>query len=130
MTEKRIIKKYANRRLYDTEIGRYITLDDVKELVFNHIDFQVIDAKTKKDLTQTTLLQIIAEQETSDSPLFSNDVLKDFICFYQEKSQNAFNEYMEHAMDVYMTQRDFFKTQWDAYQKLLSKAFVKKPHDD
>jgi len=56
--------------------------------------------------------------------------LKDFICFYQEKSQNAFNEYMEHAMDVYMTQRDFFKTQWDAYQKLLSKAFVKKPHDD
>src|SRR5580692_10802351 len=88
MSTSRIIKKYPNRRLYDTTVGEYITLEEIKKLVFDHVDFRVIDARTKKDLTQSTLLQIITEQETSSSPIFTTDMLQDFIRLYQEKSQN------------------------------------------
>ena len=63
-TKTRLIKKYPNRRLYDTELGVYITLEDIKKLVIDQIDFQIIDARSKKDLTHSTLLQIISEQET------------------------------------------------------------------
>lgn len=115
----RIIKKYANRRLYDTELNVYINLDDVKNLVINHIDFQVIDARTKNDLTQNTLLQIITEQEATSTPLFTNSVLQDFIRFYPEKSQNAFSEYLEQALALFVNQKKFFQQQWSTYQQNL-----------
>ena len=98
--EIRIIKKYPNRRLYDTELGEYITLDDIKKLVYEHTAFRVIDARSKKDLTQTTLLQIIAEQEASSNPIFTTDMLEDFIRSYREKSQNLFTQYFEQTMKV------------------------------
>ena len=127
----RIIKKYPNRRLYDTSLGTYITLDDVKKLVFDHVDFQVIDARTKKDLTQSTLLQIITEQETTSTPIFTTAILQDFIRFYHEKSQNIFSQYLEQAMHSFMQQRKFLQHQWSTYQKLLGDsaldALSKKP---
>jgi polyhydroxyalkanoate synthesis repressor PhaR len=96
----RIIKKYPNRRLYDTTEGEYITLEDIKQLVFEREEFKVIDAR-KKDLTQNTLLQIIAEQETGETPLFTNGMLQDFIRSYQEKSQHLFSQYLEQMMQAF-----------------------------
>ncbi|HEX2242276.1 MAG TPA: polyhydroxyalkanoate synthesis repressor PhaR, partial [Gammaproteobacteria bacterium] len=71
----RIIKKYPNRRLYDTEVSRYITMADVRELVIQGLEFRVIDANSNDDITRTTLLQIILEQESEGQPLFSADIL-------------------------------------------------------
>ena len=116
----RVIKKYPNRRLYDTELCAYITLEDVKKLVFDRIDFQVIDAQSKKDITQNTLLQIIMEQETTNTPIFTTAVLQDFIRFYHEKSQNIFSQYLEQTMHLFVQQKDFFKNQWRSYQAFFS----------
>lgn len=115
--EIRIIKKYPNRRLYDTELGLYITLDDIKKLVNDRIAFRVIDARTKKDLTQTTLLQIIAEQEASAKPIFTTDMLQDFIRSYNENSQNLFTQYLEQTMKV--------MKQWPSYQDFAVNPEIK-----
>lgn len=111
----RVIKKYPNRRLYDTKLGIYITLDEIKKLVLEREDFKVIDARSKKDLTQNTLLQIIAEQEASSTPLFTTPVLQDFIRFYHEKSQNLFSRYLEQAMDLFIQQKGFFNNKWPVF---------------
>jgi polyhydroxyalkanoate synthesis repressor PhaR len=115
MTPLRIIKKYPNRRLYDTERGVYITLDDIKQLVLDRVDFQVLEARTNKDLTQSTLLQIISEHEASSTPLFTTSILRDFIRFYHEKSQTLFSQYLEQAMHLFIQQHALFKQQWQAY---------------
>ncbi len=70
MAETRLIKKYPNRRLYDTRTSSYITLVDVRDLVLEHEEFQVVDAKTGDDLTRSILLQIILEEESAGIPLF------------------------------------------------------------
>src|SRR3990167_6726550 len=114
---KRIIKKYPNRRLYDTKENTYITLDDVKELVINHADIQVIDAKTKKDLTQATLLQIITENESGATPIFTTPMLQNFIRLYHEKSQTMLSRYLEDALNLFEKQKSFFKQQWQLYQE-------------
>lgn len=115
----RIIKKYQNRRLYDMTTKMYITLEDVKKLVIEHIPFQVQDARTKKDLTQAVLLQIIAEQETTRNPLFSTNLLQDFIRFYDKNSQGILTDYLEQMMKAFNEQRDFIQKQWDLYQKFM-----------
>lgn len=120
MSTVRIVKKYPNRRLYDTELGTYITLEDIKKLVIQHTDFCVIDARTKKDLTQNTLLQIITEQEATSTPLFTTAILQDFIRFYNEKSQHTVSQYLEQALDLFIRQKEFFQNQWLAYQHLLT----------
>ena len=78
----RIIKKYPNRRLYDTANSGYITLADVKQMVLEFIDFQVIDAKSGDDLTRGILLQIILEEESAGMPMFSSEMLSQMIRFY------------------------------------------------
>ena len=90
MTDKRIIKKYPNRRLYDTEISKYITLEDVKKLVLSGVDFCVKDVKTDEDLTRNILLQIISEQEHDGDPMFSTQTLTQLIRFYGNAYQSAF----------------------------------------
>ena len=119
MTILRIIKKYPNRRLYDMTLRAYITLEDVKKLVFDHIKFQVIDARTQKDLTKSTLLQIIAEQEATSTPIFTTPMLQDFIRFYREKSQTLLGQYLEEAMHLFVQQKDLFQNQWQTYQKMF-----------
>lgn len=119
MQSIRIIKKYPNRRLYDTSLGAYITLNDVKKLVFDHIDFCVLDARTKKDITQSTLMQIISEQEATHTPLFTTAILQDLIRFYHEKSQHLFSQYLQQVMSAFLQQKDYFRQQWDSYQKLF-----------
>ena len=120
MSTIRIIKKYKNRRLYDTSTNSYIKLEDVKQLVFDHIEFKVIDAATKKDLTQGTLLQIITEQETSSTPIFTNHMLCDFIRSYQQKSQDIFRDYLSRSMELFTHQNQLFMQQWRTMQSAFS----------
>lgn len=121
---QRVIKKYPNRRLYDTELKAYITLEDIKKLVFAEAEFQVIDAKTKKDITQSTLLQIIADQEATGRPIFSTHLLKYFIRFHPEKSNQPLSQYLEQAMNFFSQQREFFETQWKSYQQFVDPLFL------
>jgi polyhydroxyalkanoate synthesis repressor PhaR len=98
----RIIKKYPNRRLYDTETSSYITLHDVKKLVLEHVDFRVEDAKSKEDLTRAILLQIILEEETAGAPMFSSDMLSQIIRFYGNAMQGMMGTYLEKNIHTFM----------------------------
>ena len=94
-TQPRLIKKYPNRRLYDTETSAYITLTDVKKLVLENVEFRVEDAKTKEDLTRSILLQIILEEETAGAPMFSSDMLSQIIRFYGNAMQGMMGNFLE-----------------------------------
>lgn len=103
MTEQiRLIKKYPNRRLYDTKTSAYITLGDVKDLVLKFENFKVVDAKTADDLTRSILLQIILEEETGGVPLFSCDLLSAFIRFYGNAMQGMLGKYLENNMKTFV----------------------------
>ncbi len=105
----RIIKKYPNRRLYDTEISKYITLEDVKNLVLEGTSFIVKDVKTEEDLTRSILLQIIAEQEHNGEPLLSTQSLTQLIRFYGNAYQSVFSDYLEQSLDIFTTQQKEFQ---------------------
>jgi polyhydroxyalkanoate synthesis repressor PhaR len=103
MTEPvRLIKKYPNRRLYDTKTSAYITLGDVKDLVLKFEVFKVVDAKSAEDLTRSILLQIILEEETGGMPLFSKDLLSAFIRFYGSAMQGMLGKYLENNMKTFV----------------------------
>jgi polyhydroxyalkanoate synthesis repressor PhaR len=91
----RLIKKYPNRRLYDTKTSAYITLSDVKDLVLSLVEFKVVDAKSGEDLTRSILLQIIIEEESGGVPLFSTDLLSQMIRFYGHAMQGMLGKYLE-----------------------------------
>lgn len=93
--DQRIIKKYPNRRLYDTNTSSYITLSEVKQLVMAREAFEVRDAKTGEDITRSILLQIILEEEASGSPMFTAPVLESLIRFYGHAMQGFFGGYLE-----------------------------------
>jgi polyhydroxyalkanoate synthesis repressor PhaR len=97
----RMIKKYPNRRLYDTKTSSYITLADVKQMVLKHEDFQVVDAKTNDDLTRQILLQIILEEESGGMPMFSSDLLSHLIRFYGNAMQGLMGTYLEKNIHAF-----------------------------
>jgi polyhydroxyalkanoate synthesis repressor PhaR len=101
MAEQRLIKKYPNRRLYDTRTSTYITLVDVKDLVLKQEEFQVVDAKTGDDLTRSILLQIILEEEAAGVPMFSSDVLAQMIRFYGNAMQGMMGKYLENNVQAF-----------------------------
>lgn len=105
----RIIKKYPNRRLYDTEISKYITLEDVKNLVLEGVKFCVKDVKTEEDLTRSILLQIISEQEHNGEPLLSTESLTQLIRFYGNAYQSVFSDYLEKSLQVFTNQQKEFQ---------------------
>ncbi|TSE31917.1 polyhydroxyalkanoate synthesis repressor PhaR [Tepidimonas taiwanensis] len=98
----RVIKKYPNRRLYDTQSSSYITLGDVKNLVMRAEPFVVRDAKTGEDLTRSILLQIILEEETAGVPLFSEKMLANIIRFYGHAMQDFMGSYLERNLQIFM----------------------------
>ena len=98
----RLIKKYPNRRLYDTRTSSYITLADVKQLVLKHEQFQVVDAKTGEDLTRSILLQIILEEEAGGMPMFTADLLSQLIRFYGNAMQGMVGNYLEKNMQTFV----------------------------
>ncbi|NMG74836.1 polyhydroxyalkanoate synthesis repressor PhaR [Aromatoleum diolicum] len=99
--QARLIKKYPNRRLYDTRTSSYITLADVKELVLAREDFQVVDAKTGEDLTRSILLQIILEEEAGGAPMFTSDLLAHMIRFYGNATQGMMGKYLENNIKAF-----------------------------
>ncbi len=98
----RVIKKYPNRRLYDTDTSAYITLSEVRQLVMDGEAFVVSDAKTAEDLTRSILLQIILEQEANGSPMFTAPVLSNIIRFYGHTMQGFMGGYLEKNMQMLM----------------------------
>jgi polyhydroxyalkanoate synthesis repressor PhaR len=102
VSEERLIKKYPNRRLYDTATSTYITLSDVKALVMEGSQFKVIDAKGGDDLTRSILLQIITEEESNGSPIFSSQMLYQIIRFYGNEFQQMMSCYLEKNLQTFM----------------------------
>jgi len=111
MASPRIIKKYPNRRLYDTETSTYITLAEVKELVLNYKDFQVQDAKTGEDLTRSILLQIILEEESGGVPMFSTPMLANIIRYYGHAMQGLMGSYLERSISAFHEAQKRFQNQ-------------------
>ena len=111
MTAIRVIKKYPNRRLYDTEISSYITIEDVRQLIVDGESFEVRDAKTGDDLTRQVLLQIITEHEQNGQPMLSTQMLSQLIRFYGDSLQGFMGNYLERSMQVFMDQQQQFRQQ-------------------
>lgn len=108
----RILRKYTNRRLYDTSRSCYITLEDVKQLVLNQEVFQVQDSKTGADLTRNILLQIISEQEAlGHGTLLTNQVLQQLIRFYGDSMQGMMSQYLEQSIATFIEHQERIREQ-------------------
>lgn len=105
----RLIKKYPNRRLYDTEISRYITLEEIRQLVLDGVEFRVQDKKSEKDITRSILLQVIAEQEEGGEPIFSTEYLSNIIRFYGDNLQTSLARYIDDSLEVFVDQQNQIK---------------------
>src|SRR5690625_858652 len=105
-TDNRLIKKYPNRRLYDTHASSYITLADIKQLVLEHEDFRVIDSKTEEDITRSILLQIILDEESGQGPIFSANALAQIIRFYGTAMQGVMGSYIEQNIQAFIDIQD------------------------
>jgi polyhydroxyalkanoate synthesis repressor PhaR len=101
VTDVRVLKKYPNRRLYDTTASSYITLADVKQMVLSGESFVVRDAKTSEDLTRSILLQIILEEESGGVPMFSSQMLAQIIRFYGHSMQGMMGSYLEKNLQTF-----------------------------
>jgi polyhydroxyalkanoate synthesis repressor PhaR len=104
--KKRLIKKYPNRRLYDTQSSSYITLSDVKSMVIDNQPVSVVDAKSEQDLTRSILLQIILEEEAGGQPLFTEAMLEQMIRFYGHAMQSIMGSYMEKSVQAFVDMQE------------------------
>ena len=111
MSEARVIKKYPNRRLYDTEESRYITLADVRNLVLEKIDFLVVDKKSGDDITRSILLQVIAEEEQHGDAIMTEDFLSQVIRSYGKVMPGFMARYLEQSMRLFMNQQQNVREQ-------------------
>src|SRR4029453_2248223 len=122
MANPRIIKKYPNRRLYDTETSTYITLAEVKQLGLQYKVFQVQDAKTGGDPTRPFLLQIILEEESGGVPMFSTDMLANIIRYYGHAMQGLMGSYLERSIHAFHEAQKRFQEQAQTIYGELPKA--------
>jgi polyhydroxyalkanoate synthesis repressor PhaR len=110
----RVIRKYPNRRLYDTVESRYVTLADIRRLVVERIDFVVLDRKSQQDITRSILLQVIAEQEGAGEPLMSRDFLSQVIRTYGSGLHDFVGRYLDESIQQFAKEqrelRDRFKS--------------------
>lgn len=111
MSDTRVIKKYPNRRLYDTEVSRYITLEEVRLLVMENVKFRVLDKNTHEDITRSILLQVIAEQEEGGNPIFTTELLIRVIRFYGDPMQASITRYLELSMQLFVQKQHQFAEQ-------------------
>jgi polyhydroxyalkanoate synthesis repressor PhaR len=118
MPDPRVIKKYSNRSLYDTERSMYISLTDLKQYVLDDVEFVVREARTKADITRQVLLQIIAEEENAGKPIFSTAVLRRFIRIYGNSAAAPFNTYIEELSNILDLQTRQFLDQLHARPEL------------
>ena len=111
MEKERIIKKYPNRRLYDTATSTYVTLLDIRRLVREGAKFRVVDAKTRADITRGLLLQVILEQEERGQPIFTREVLEQIIRTYGDAMQGFMSAYLEESLAVFLRQQKLLEEQ-------------------
>ncbi|MES9987114.1 MAG: polyhydroxyalkanoate synthesis repressor PhaR [Candidatus Thiodiazotropha endolucinida] len=106
---ERIIKKYPNRRLYDTEQSKYITLTQLRQLIINGESIKVVDSTSEEDITRNILLQIILETESGGQPLFTANMLSQIIRFYGGTLQGIFGNYLEQSLGLFTAQQEQLK---------------------
>ncbi|MCC5861219.1 MAG: polyhydroxyalkanoate synthesis repressor PhaR [Gammaproteobacteria bacterium] len=111
MSEPRTIKKYPNRRLYDTEESRYITLADIRRLVLEDLPFTVIDQKSGDDITRSILLQVISEEESHGDPILTQDFLSEMIRAYSKSMPGFIGNYLEQSLRVFLRQQQQLRSQ-------------------
>jgi len=111
MQQERLIRKYANRRLYDTVGSRHVTLEDLRQLIVSGQRIKVVDDKSGEDLTRAVLLQIIAEQEQFGSPVLNTDLLEMIIRFYGRPMQAMLSSYLEQAFTALLRQQDTIQSE-------------------
>jgi len=104
----RVIKKYPNRRIYDTHSSKYIKIDDIREMIVEGTPFVVLDSKTGVDVTRSVLLQLIIEQESETNPLFTTENLKTFIRYYGQVPHAPFAEFMDQSLSFFKHQQEQF----------------------
>lgn len=109
---KRRIKKYANRRLYDTEESRYVTLEDIRQLIVKGVEVEVIDESKSEDITRSLLLQIMSEQEFSGKPILSEELLTQLIRFYGHPLQGFMGKYLSASVDLFVQQQNSMQQQF------------------
>ena len=122
MTVPRIIKKYSNRRLYDTAESRYVNLTEVRELVLNEVEFSVVDVSTGEDITRQILLQVISEQELGGQPMFTKELLAQMIRFYGGAFQSVFTDYLVKTAEMLNGQQNALNSQWNEMFKTTGMA--------
>ena len=111
--EPRIIKKYPNRRLYDTVRSCYITVEDVQSLVLKGVEFKVIDAQTEQDITRSILIQIITEHESGKKATFTTEMLAHLIRLSHDVAQDTFSRYLDQSMRLYLEQQQTLRQQME-----------------
>ena len=126
MAEPRIIKKYPNRRLYDTELSKYVALADLRELIHDGVDFKVTDSKSGEDITRSILIQIITEQEAGNDALFSTEMLTEIIRNYDEAVHDVFQSYLDQSMRAFTEQQQFIQ---ERMEELVGTKAVKTMSD-
>jgi polyhydroxyalkanoate synthesis repressor PhaR len=115
MKHKRVIKKYANRRLYDTEESRYVTLKDIKNIIALGVDVSIIDDTKDVDITRALLLQIVSEQELGGTPLLNEAVLNQLIRFYGHPMQNMMSGFIANSIKTFITQQEAMQEQMQSF---------------
>ena len=117
----RTIKKYPNRRLYDTEVSRYITVSDLRQLIVDGEEFGVVDVASGDDITRSVLLQIINEQENGGQPLFTTEILTNLIRFYGGTTQKMFTDYLDRSLSLFVEQQQAYQ---DRFAEFLGQSSV------
>lgn len=111
MQPERLIRKYSNRRLYDTAASRHVTLDDLRQLIVAGERIKVVDDKSGEDLTRSVLLQIISEQEQFGIPVLGSDLLEMIIRFYGGPMQALLSRYLEQAFTTMLKQQEAMQSE-------------------
>lgn len=122
MAKTRLIKKYANRRLYDTETSSHITLDGIHDLIAAGYDVKIVDDQTGEDISRAILLQIIVDRERGDQPILDTDLLMRMIRLYGNPMQDMAGEFLSRSFDAFMDQQAQFREQ-------MRKAMAATPFD-
>jgi polyhydroxyalkanoate synthesis repressor PhaR len=119
MTKERLIKKYANRRLYDASISKHVTLEDIRDLIVKGERIRVVEDKTGEDITRLILLQVIAEQEQFGKPILTTQLLESIIRYYGGPMQDFMARYLEQSVSTFMRQQESVQEQ---ISQMLSSA--------
>src|SRR6202034_2145305 len=136
MSNERLIKKYANRRLYDSTESRHVTLEDIRKMIVSGAKVKVVDDKSGEDLTRAVLLQVIAEQDQYGTPVLSTELLEAIIRFYGNPVQEMLTKYMEQSVGAIAQQQQAMRAemskalagqnmdQWSKIQASMMSAFA------